>query len=122
LLGHSGGLFFVFAVALMQHPGGLAMQSSVVKRSIVVAGHKTSISLEDDFWRMMKEVAKEREVTLSELVAKIDSERQIGNLSSAIRLFVLRLCREKLQKYEAADRTKEILANAISSAAPFAHQ
>jgi len=71
---------------------------------------------------MMKEVAKEREVTLSELVAKIDSERQIGNLSSAIRLFVLRLCREKLQKYEAADRTKEILANAISSAAPFAHQ
>ena len=98
------------------------MQSSVVKRSIVVAGHKTSISLEDDFWRMLKEIAKERDLTLSELVAKIDSERQLGNLSSAIRLFVLRLCSEKLQKYEVADRTSEILASAISSAAPFAQQ
>src|SRR5262245_53462063 len=96
------------------------MQSSVVKRSIVVAGHKTSISLEDDFWRMLKEIARERDLTLSELVATIDSERRRGNLSSAVRLFVLGLCRERLQKYEAADRTREVLAN--SSAAPSAHQ
>lgn len=94
------------------------MQSSVVKRSIVIAGHKTSVSLEDDFWRMLKEIAKEHDLTLSELVAKIDAERQLGNLSSAIRLFVLGLCREKVQKYDAADRTREILANGISSTAP----
>src|SRR5262245_48280726 len=73
------------------------MQSSVVKRSIVLAGHKTSVSLEDDFWRMLKEIAKEHDLTLSELVAKIDSERQLGNLSSAIRLFVLGLCAKKFK-------------------------
>jgi predicted DNA-binding ribbon-helix-helix protein len=65
------------------------MKSPVVKRSIVIAGHKTSVSLEDAFWQGLKEIAGERDVTLSELVATIDSERRHGNLSSAIRLFVL---------------------------------
>jgi predicted DNA-binding ribbon-helix-helix protein len=65
------------------------MKSQVVKRSIVIAGHKTSVSLEDAFWRGLKEIARERNLTLSELVAQIDSERRHGNLSSAIRLFVL---------------------------------
>src|SRR5262245_36429342 len=65
------------------------MKSPVVKRSIVIAGHKTSVSLEDAFWRCLKEIASNRELTLSDLVASIDSERQHGNLSSAIRLFVL---------------------------------
>jgi len=65
------------------------MKSPVVKRSIVIAGHKTSVSLEDAFWRGLKEIAVNRQITLSELVAAIDSERQHGNLSSAIRLFVL---------------------------------
>lgn len=65
------------------------MKSPVVKRSIVIAGHKTSVSLEDAFWRCLKEIAGGREQTLSDLVASIDSERQHGNLSSAIRLFVL---------------------------------
>jgi predicted DNA-binding ribbon-helix-helix protein len=65
------------------------MKSPVVKRSIVIAGHKTSVSLEDAFWQGLKEIAGERDVTLSELVAAIDSERRHGNLSSAIRLFVL---------------------------------
>lgn len=65
------------------------MKSPVIKRSIVIAGHKTSVSLEDAFWRGLKEIAMSRRMTLSDLVASIDSERQHGNLSSAIRLFVL---------------------------------
>lgn len=65
------------------------MKSLVVKRSIVVGGHKTSVSLEQAFWNGLKEIASNREVTLSELVGSIDSGRDQGNLSSAIRLFVL---------------------------------
>ena len=65
------------------------MKSPVVKRSIVIAGHKTSVSLEDAFWKGLKEIAGSRDMTLSDLVSAIDSERRHGNLSSAIRLFVL---------------------------------
>jgi predicted DNA-binding ribbon-helix-helix protein len=65
------------------------MKSPVVKRSIVVAGHKTSVSLEEAFWNGMKEISGLRNMTLSELVGEIDNNRQQGNLSSAIRLFVL---------------------------------
>jgi len=65
------------------------MKSPVVKRSIVIAGHKTSVSLEDDFWEALKDIAARRNATLSDLVAGIDASRTHGNLSSAIRLFVL---------------------------------
>jgi predicted DNA-binding ribbon-helix-helix protein len=65
------------------------MKSPVVKRSIVIAGHKTSVSLEEAFWKGLKEIASNREMTLSDLVASIDTGRHQGNLSSAIRLFVL---------------------------------
>jgi predicted DNA-binding ribbon-helix-helix protein len=65
------------------------MKSPVVKRSIVVAGHKTSVSLEEAFWNGMKEISGLRNMTLSELVGEIDNNRNQGNLSSAIRLFVL---------------------------------
>jgi predicted DNA-binding ribbon-helix-helix protein len=65
------------------------MKSPVVKRSIVLGGHKTSVSLEEAFWIGMKEVAGQRSMTLSELVGEIDTNRHHGNLSSAIRLFVL---------------------------------
>ena len=58
------------------------MKSLVFKRSIVVAGHKTSVSLEDAFWNGLKEIARERHMNLSELVAEIDAQRQPGNLSS----------------------------------------
>lgn len=70
------------------------MKSPVIKRSIVIAGHKTSVSLEDAFWVGLKEVAAGRDMTLSDLVASIDSGRGDGNLSSAIRLFVLDYYRE----------------------------
>jgi len=65
------------------------MKSPVIKRSIVIAGHKTSVSLEDAFWTSLKDIADDRNVTLSDLVSSIDTDRQHGNLSSAIRLFVL---------------------------------
>jgi|ERR1700751_373109 predicted DNA-binding ribbon-helix-helix protein len=65
------------------------MKSPVVKRSIVIAGHKTSVSLEDQFWKGLKDIAAGRDMTLSDLVSTIDSDRRHGNLSSAIRLFVL---------------------------------
>jgi predicted DNA-binding ribbon-helix-helix protein len=65
------------------------MKSPVIKRSIVIAGHKTSVSLEDAFWKGLKDIAVGRHMTLSDLVATIDTGRPHGNLSSAIRLFVL---------------------------------
>jgi len=65
------------------------MKSRVMKRSVIVGGHKTSVSLEEAFWSALKEIAAKRDASLSELVATIDTERELGNLSSAIRLFVL---------------------------------
>jgi predicted DNA-binding ribbon-helix-helix protein len=65
------------------------MKSLVVKRSIVLAGHKTSVSLEDAFWNALKEIAAGRDMALSEIISAIDTGRQHGNLSSAIRLYVL---------------------------------
>ncbi len=72
------------------------MKSSVIKRSIIIAGHKTSVSLEDPFWKTFKEIAHGRDMTLSELAGVIDCERQYGNLSSAIRLFVLGFYRAQI--------------------------
>jgi len=76
------------------------MKSPVAKRSIVVAGHKTSVSLEDAFWTSLKEIAGRRDLTLSDLVAAIDSQRDHGNLSSAIRLFVLEFYRHQSEQHE----------------------
>src|ERR1700682_113972 len=80
----------------MGQDGGRTMKSPVVKRSIVIVGHKTSVSLEDAFWKGLKEIAGGRGMTMSDLVAAIDSERKHGNLSSAIRLFVLDFYRAQL--------------------------
>jgi predicted DNA-binding ribbon-helix-helix protein len=87
------------------------MKSPVVKRSIVVAGHKTSVSLEEAFWSAMKEISSARDLTLSELVGEIDGRRQQGNLSSAIRLFVLDHFRKRAERAEAEER-REPLATA----------
>lgn len=77
---------------------GPLMKSSVVKRSIVVDGHKTSVSLEDAFWTGLREIAHAQQVPLSVLVSQIDSARDQSNLSSAIRVFVLRsFCNEDRQ-------------------------
>ena len=71
------------------------MKSSVSKRSIFFAGYKTSVSLEDEFWNSLKEIAHERGMTLGALVATIDGDRNHANLSSAIRLFVLGVYRDQ---------------------------
>jgi predicted DNA-binding ribbon-helix-helix protein len=65
------------------------MKSPIVRHSIVIAGHKTSISLEDEFWTSLRHIARTSKTSLSDLIAGIDGQRAHGNLSSAIRLFVL---------------------------------
>ena len=66
------------------------MKSLIAKRSVIIDGQKTSVSLEDPFWTDLKKIAHAQQMTLSALVAEIDGTREHGNLSSAIRLFVLR--------------------------------
>jgi len=80
------------------------MKSSVAKRSIVIGGHKTSVSLEEPFWTALKQIAAQRETTLSELVKDIDTHREHSNLSSAIRLFVLATYQNEI--VDAADRQR----------------
>ncbi len=65
------------------------MKSLIVKRSIILDGHKTSISLEDAFWLCLKDIAHNRRTTVSTMIGDIDKFRRQNNLSSAIRLFVL---------------------------------
>jgi predicted DNA-binding ribbon-helix-helix protein len=61
----------------------------------LLAGRKTSVSLEDEFWNALKKIANDRYVTMSGLVGDIDAQRQHGNLSSMLRLFVLEYYRGK---------------------------
>ncbi|MDE2578393.1 MAG: ribbon-helix-helix domain-containing protein [Hyphomicrobiales bacterium] len=70
---------------------------TVVKRSLRVAGHQTSVSLEQAFWDALKAVASARGVSLAALVAEIDAERGKANLSSALRVFALRRAQEGAQ-------------------------
>ena len=84
------------------------MKSPVVKRSIVLAGHKTSVSLEDEFWKGLKEIACKRLMTLSTLVDTIDAQRQQGNLSSALRLFVLEYYRSQMLETEGREGLREL--------------
>jgi predicted DNA-binding ribbon-helix-helix protein len=65
-------------------------KSLVSKRSIAISGRKTSVCLEPQFFEALREIAKERGTSLSGLVTSIDPDRREGNLSSALRLFVLR--------------------------------
>jgi predicted DNA-binding ribbon-helix-helix protein len=84
------------------------MKSSVVKRSILIGGHKTSVSLEEPFWTELKKIAHTRQMTLSELVTGIDDTRdEQSNLSSAIRLFVLHHFRYGDQPMDVADSAEE---------------
>jgi predicted DNA-binding ribbon-helix-helix protein len=81
------------------------MSSTVVKRSIVIAGHKTSVSLEDAFWQSLKQIAAARGTTLSEVVGLVDVEHRQGNLSSCLRLFVLDFYRDQLREMTRARDT-----------------
>lgn len=69
-------------------PSGSA-QFAVVKRSISFGGVKTSVSLEDDFWDGLGQIARNRGQSVSNVIAIVDGDRTTANLSSALRLFVL---------------------------------
>ena len=67
-----------------------AVGAGVVKRSVSIAGHRTSVSLEAPFWTELHEIARQRGRSAQALIAEIDAGRAAGqNLSSAIRVFVL---------------------------------
>jgi predicted DNA-binding ribbon-helix-helix protein len=91
------------------------MKSLVIKRSIVVGRHKTSVSLEDAFWSGLKEIAARRVTTLSELVSEVDEQRQHTNLSSALRLFVLDFYRSQASDEEPQDQKPETLVRPVSA-------
>ena len=71
-------------------------ESTAGIHTVAIAGRITSVSLEDAFWQSLKEIASERDMTRSELIADINSERRYANLSSAIRLFVLDFYRQQI--------------------------
>ena len=70
------------------------MSGGIRKRSVVVAGHPTSVSLEPAFWDALKELAAARGLSMAALIAEIDRDRS-GNLSSAIRVHVLNELRDR---------------------------
>ena len=88
------------------------MKSPVVKRSIVIDGHKTSVSLEDPFWQGLKDIATSRRMNLKDLVHSIDTNREQGNLSSAIRLFVLNQYQAQAVSYLSDSRPSAIITHA----------
>jgi predicted DNA-binding ribbon-helix-helix protein len=75
--------------------------AAIAKHSLAIAGHRTSISLEQAFWEGLRGLAAERGLSIAALVAEIDAERGAANLSSAIRVFVL----EALAPSRHSDRT-----------------
>jgi predicted DNA-binding ribbon-helix-helix protein len=75
-----------------RHVFSMSTSAEIVKRSVRIAGHATSVSLEPAFWEALSQIAMRRQLSLNALLSRIDAERT-GNLSSAIRLFVLASCR-----------------------------
>ena len=72
------------------------MGPGIVKRSVSIAGHRTSISLEEPFWQILREIAERETLSIQALIGRIDAERGEQNLSSAIRVFVLMDLRNRL--------------------------
>ena len=95
------------ALAVTTRPPFALRANATRARSI-----SASVSLEDAFWKAMKEIAGGRDMTLSDLVAEIDSKREYGNLSSAIRLFVLGFYHNQACEREKREKTREMLASA----------
>ena len=82
-------------------------KSPVVVRAIVVEDHKTSVSLEDEFWKGLKEIAALRRTNVTGLVSKIGSQRKHRNLSSACRIFVLNFYRNQVPNTEGGEGLHE---------------
>jgi predicted DNA-binding ribbon-helix-helix protein len=89
------------------------MKSQIEKRSVIIAGRRKSISLEEAVWRSVKEIATYRDMTLGALLATIDSTRYEERLSSAIRLFVLDFYRDQLELQERHSAIKTALRGSI---------
>ncbi len=71
------------------------------KHSVTIAGHRTSISLEDEFWQGLKALADSRNKSLADIIRQIDKERGINNLSSAIRIAVLDYYKSQIPQEDA---------------------
>ncbi len=84
------------------------MKSAVSKHSVTIGGHKTSISLEPEFWNGLHDIATRRQISLAALLVEIDAARQSGNLSSEIRQFVLAHYRRLLLETPIGDRHPEM--------------
>ena len=82
------------------------MKSAITKRSVVIGGHKTSVSLEEPFWSAVREIAGNQQMTVSSLLRQIDLERRNANLSSAIRVYVLENVRSQAATARPAERTR----------------
>ena len=91
------------------------MKSVIIKRSIVLNGHKTSVSLENEFWDGLRQIAEGQKTKVSALVQRIDRERTNRNLSSAIRIYVFNHFRERF-----ADRPAQTAAASAPAWAPAA--
>ena len=78
-------------------------KSAVTKRSVVIGGHKTSVSLEDPFWAEVRSIADAEKMTVSSLLRRIDRERSNANLSSAIRVYVLENVRDRANRARRPD-------------------
>ena len=81
-----------------------------MKRSIVIDGHKTSVSLEDGFWVALRDIADDRRETLSQVISRINAERRSINLSSSIRLFVLGFYRDPIEPVDVTLSAVEALS------------
>jgi predicted DNA-binding ribbon-helix-helix protein len=82
------------------HISGVCMKSAITKRSVVIGGHKTSVSLEEPFWNAVREIAGHQQMTVSSLLRQIDLGRNNANLSSAIRVYVLESLRSQVTAHE----------------------
>lgn len=92
------------------------MKTAVIKRSIILEGHKTSVSLEDEFWDGLREIVSDKNTSLSAVVDEIDRDRDNCNLSSAIRVYVFNYFRGRSGRQ--GDRiTREKPADSIKRSA-----
>jgi predicted DNA-binding ribbon-helix-helix protein len=74
------------------------MKSAIIKRSVVINGHKTSVSLEQPFWDIARSLAEAERVTVSALLRRVDETRSHANLSSAVRVYVLQQVRAQAER------------------------
>jgi predicted DNA-binding ribbon-helix-helix protein len=89
---------------------GHIKKSAVIRRSILINSHKTSVSLENDFWFGLREIADHEHISIPKLVERIDHSRDTSNLSSAIRIFVFNHFR--CAGHEDRDTQSHLQANA----------